>query len=108
MHLNGGWAETGPAAADGTGKLRGQECAVAAEFALVIGLMALVVSSLFELTLLLNQQVVLVQAAREGVRRAIVEGGDTGKVREVIAEQLRAVGMDPGRSAPKWRLGWSC
>ena len=70
---------------------------MAAEFALVIGLMALVVFSLFDLTLLLNRQVVLVQAAREGVRRAIVEGGDTAEVRDVISEQLRAGGMDPGR-----------
>ncbi|ADU51311.1 TadE family protein [Thermaerobacter marianensis DSM 12885] len=79
------------------GARRAQRGAAAAEFALVAGLLAVLVFGLFDLTLILNRQIVLVQAAREGVRRAIVEGGDTPEVRAVIARQLRAGGIDPAR-----------
>ncbi|EKP93804.1 TadE/TadG family type IV pilus assembly protein [Thermaerobacter subterraneus] len=78
---------------------RAERGAAAAEFALVAGLLALLVFGLFDLTVLLNRQIVLVQAAREGVRRAMVEGGDTPEVREVIARQLRAGGIDPAAVA---------
>lgn len=68
---------------------------MAAEFALVAGLLALLVFGFFDLAVILNRQIVLVQAAREGVRRAVVEGGDTAEVRQVIARQLQAGGLDP-------------
>lgn len=53
--------------------------------------------TLFDLAVVLSRQVVLIQAAREGVRRAVVEGGDTREVRDVIAAQLRAGGINPDR-----------
>lgn len=73
--------------------------AVAAEFALIVSLLVLLTFTLFDLALVLNRQVVLTQAAREGVRRAVIEGGDTQEVRDVIAAQLRAGGLDPDRVA---------
>ncbi|HEY8488911.1 MAG TPA: TadE/TadG family type IV pilus assembly protein [Thermaerobacter sp.] len=73
----------------------GDQGAAAAEFVLVVGLLATLIFGLFDLTVILNRQIVLVQAAREGVRRAIVEGGDTPEVRQVIARQLEAGGIDP-------------
>lgn len=88
------WRRRFPPAAAG---LKAERGAVAAEFALVVGLLVLLTFTLFELAVVLNRQVVLVQAAREGVRRAVVEGGDTREVREVIAAQLRAGGLDPDR-----------
>lgn len=69
--------------------------AVAAEFALVMGLLALLIFVLVDVAVILNRQAVLVQAAREGVRRAIIEGGDTPEVHGVIRAQLEAAGLRP-------------
>ncbi len=58
------------------------------EFVLVAGLLLLLCFGMIELGLLVNAKLVLAAAAREGARRAAVEGGATAGVYHKITEQL--------------------
>jgi len=76
------------------GPRRGESGAALVEFALVGSLVILILFAVVELGMLVNARLVLAAAAREGVRRAAVEGGDTARVRQRIAEELRLGGID--------------
>ena len=54
-----------------------------------------VISGMTECTLALNDRLVLEAAAREGARRAAIEGGATARVYERIDALLRAGHLDP-------------
>lgn len=69
---------------------------VAAEFVLVIGILTTVLFLTIELGLALDARLVLSAAAREGARRAAIEGGDTARVREVVDRQLALSPVLPG------------
>jgi Flp pilus assembly protein TadG len=55
---------------------------------LVFGLLTTVLFMTVELGLALNVRLLVCAAAREGARRAAIEGGDTQAVREAISRQL--------------------
>lgn len=65
------------------------------EFVLTLGVVCLLLFALVELGFMLNAKLVMVSAAREGARRAAVEGGATGQVLERIEHQLRMGRIDP-------------
>ncbi len=73
--------------------------AATAEFTLVAGLLILLTFAAVELGVLLHVKLVLAQAARTGLRQAIVDGGESPRAIRVIEDQLRAGGMDPARAA---------
>lgn len=73
----------------------GELGAATAEFALVAGLLLLLTFAVVELGLVLNAKLVLAQAARTGLRQAIVDGGESERVLRLIEEQLRAGGLEP-------------
>ncbi|HHV78972.1 MAG TPA: hypothetical protein GXX40_05090 [Firmicutes bacterium] len=74
---------------------RTQKGAVLVEFVLVSSLLMLLLLSTCEVGIILNARIVLTSAAREGARRAAVEGGSTEKVLEKIREEIRFGFMDP-------------
>ncbi|MBX6350337.1 MAG: pilus assembly protein [Clostridia bacterium] len=65
------------------------------EFALVMGLVVTLFLALVEFGFLLDEELAIAAAARSGARLAAVEGGDTARVREAIAEELAGFGVDP-------------
>lgn len=65
------------------------------EFAVAGGLVVLLFFALVELAVLLNAQLVLNAAAREGARRAAVDGGDSVGARRRIAEELELGRIEP-------------
>lgn len=65
------------------------------EFALVGGLLLLILLGIAELGLLLNAQLVVAAAAREGARRAAVDGGASAAAMRRVADQLRLGRIDP-------------
>ncbi|MCL6449675.1 MAG: pilus assembly protein [Acetobacteraceae bacterium] len=69
--------------------------AVLVEFVLVAGLVLVLLFGSIEYGLLLNARLVLEAAARDGARRAAVEGGTGEQVLERIARQLELGGIDP-------------
>lgn len=79
--------------ARGTEEARG---AAAVEFAIAGGLVVLLFFAVVELAVLLNAQLVLNSAAREGARRAAVDGGDSAGARRRIAEELGLGRIDAG------------
>lgn len=72
--------------------------AAAAEFALVSGLMVTLMFGTLDFGLAMNAQLVLSAAAREGARRAAVDGGDTQSVRDKINQQIGLGRIDPARA----------
>jgi len=58
------------------------------EFILVAQLFFLLLFGLVDVALLLNTRLVMIHAAREGLRRAAIEGGATAAVYAQIQEQL--------------------
>lgn len=74
---------------------KGERGAVAAEFALVGGLIVLLTFSLLDLGLLLNTKLVLMQAARSGLRQAVIDGGASPGTRKALSDQLQIGGIDP-------------
>lgn len=70
---------------------------MAAEFALVVGALLVLLFALVDLGLLFHEQLVLGQAVREGARRAAVLGGARPEVFSVMTGMTSAAGFDPGR-----------
>jgi len=60
----------------------------ALEFALVFGVVALLLLSIIEFGLMLNAKILVSTAAREGARKAAVDGGESaaalGRIREIM------------------------
>jgi len=60
----------------------------ALEFALVFGVVALLLLSMVEFGLMLNAKILVTTAAREGARKAAVDGGESsaalGRIREIL------------------------
>ncbi len=81
-----------------TGPSAGRRGAAAAEFSLVAGLMITLMFGIIDFGLAMNAQLILSAAAREGARRAAVDGGDTRAVRERINQQLGLGRIDPARA----------
>jgi len=67
-----------------------------AEFSLVFALLVLVLFTILELGLLLNDKMVLTSAAREVARVCAVEGGKTAGALRRLSELLESAGLDPG------------
>ena len=65
------------------------------EFVLVAGFLFLLTFSMVDFGLLLNQKLVMTHAAREGARRAAIDGGATPRAYETVEEQLKSGGIDP-------------
>lgn len=66
-----------------------------AEFALVVGLLALLLFSMLEVGLALNAKLVLTSVARETARLAAIQGGRTAQVVERMMESLVLAGINP-------------
>lgn len=66
-----------------------------AEFSLVVFLLVLVLFSILETGLLLNEKLVLTAAAREVARVCAVQGGKTQDALDRLSELVSAAGMDP-------------
>jgi hypothetical protein len=81
---------------------------------MIAGVLFLFLFGIIECTLALNDRLVIEAAAREGARRAAIEGGKTDRVLERIDALLRAGHLDPARaevdvspwSAPYGRSIW--
>lgn len=69
----------------------------AVEFALVVGLLALLMFVIIDMGHLMNTNMILTQAAREGARRAAIDGGDTPSARQAILDQIELGRLDPDR-----------
>lgn len=65
-----------------------------AEFAVVAGLLLVLLLALADLGAVLHEQLVLTQAVREGARRAAVAGGERPEVVAVMRGILAAAGLD--------------
>lgn len=72
--------------------------AAAVEFVLIFPLLLLILWSIVDFGLLLNARLVVTTAAREGARRAAVEGGASPAVLNRIKELLQAGGLEPDRA----------
>lgn len=68
------------------------------EFTLSAGLLFLLLFGMMDLGLALNAKLVVATAAREGARRAAIEGGETPAVLERIAAQLALGRIDEERA----------
>lgn len=80
-------------------RLRGDEGGAAMlEFALSAGLLFLLLFGMMDLGLALNAKLVVSAAAREGARRAAIEGGESQEVLERVQSQLRLGRIDPARA----------
>lgn len=66
-----------------------------AEFALVAGLLVLLLFSMLEVGLALNAKLVLTSVARETARLAAIQGGRTAQVVERMRESLTLAGINP-------------
>ncbi len=66
----------------------GRPGTAAMEFALVFGVVALLLLSIIEFGLMLNAKILISTAAREGARKAAVDGGESaaavGRIREIM------------------------
>lgn len=71
-------------------KLREERGAAAVEFILVGGLLLAMLFMIIDIGLMLTTNLVLTQAAREGSRRAAIEGGATHGAFERIENQVEA------------------
>lgn len=79
-------------------RLRGEEGAALVEFALVANILLFLCFAMIELGLVINAQLVLSSAAREGARRAAVDGGATLPAFQRILDQLAMGNLDPQRA----------
>ncbi len=79
-------------------KVAGQRGAVTAEFALVSTVLLLLLIMCLELGLILDAQLVIGGAARDGARQASVDGGWSAEVEGTVGELLSLGGLDPHRS----------
>ena len=86
----------GDAAQAGRGD-RGGRGSVAVEFALTFGLLATLLLVTLDAGRMLNAQLVLTMAAREGARRAAIAGGDYPEVRAHMLELVEAGHLDVDR-----------
>ncbi len=68
------------------------------EFVLVAQLLILLIFGMIDAAVLLNTKLVMMHAAREGLRRATIEGGATGQVLEQLWEQLELGSLVPERA----------
>jgi Flp pilus assembly protein TadG len=71
---------------------------VAVEFVLVIGLLAAILFLTVELGLAMNVRLIVASAAREGARRAAIDGGDTPGARQAVARQLSLTSLIEGEA----------
>lgn len=67
---------------------------MAAEFAVVAGVLLVLLVALADLGTAVHRQLVLTQAVREGARRAAVVGGDHPEVLEAMRAVLAPAGID--------------
>jgi len=75
------------------GRRRGaQRGAVLVEFTAVVSVLLIVLLGIVEFGFLMNARLVITSAAREGARRAAVEGGATPAVMDVVRQNL-AMGL---------------
>jgi Flp pilus assembly protein TadG len=65
------------------------------EITLVLMMLMLIISALIDLGFLMNTRLVLVAAAREGARRAAVDGGASDSAFQTTEEQLALGQLDP-------------
>lgn len=77
----------------------GERGTATVEFALAASLLLLFLYALVDLGLLLHARLALIQAARAGLRQAVVDGGASRRAYAVIQEQLAAAGLDGPRTA---------
>ncbi len=75
-----------------------QRGAVAVEFVLISGILFLLLLMTFEIGLILNAQLILSSAAREGGRQASVDGGWSAEVEGLIDELLAIGRLEPNRA----------
>lgn len=68
------------------------------EFALVGSLLISLMFAVLDFGLAMNAQLIVSAAAREGARRAAVDGGDSGAVRERVRQHLSMGRIDPERA----------
>ncbi|MDP2871755.1 MAG: pilus assembly protein [Bacillota bacterium] len=68
--------------------MAGRRGSVTAEFVLILGVLTTVLFLTVELGMALNVRLLVASAAREGARRAAIDGGDTPGARQAIARQL--------------------
>lgn len=73
--------------------LRDQKGQAIAEFALVLGILVIVLFSIVEMGLVLNSKLVLTSCARETARVCAVEGGNTANARKMLFDNLSAAGI---------------
>lgn len=71
----------------------GRRGAAAAEFVLVLWILTLLLLFTIELGIAANVQLLVTGAAREGARRAAVDGGDTPSARQAILRYLTPAGL---------------
>jgi hypothetical protein len=74
----------------GSGGLPARPGTAALEFALVFGMVVLLLLSVVEFGLLLNAKILVSTAAREGARKAAVDGGESAAALARIREILEA------------------
>ncbi len=80
-------------------KLSGQRGAVTAEFALVSTVLLVLLLMCLELGFILDAQLVVTGAARDGARQASIDGGWSADVEDRVGELLHLGGLDVDRSA---------
>jgi hypothetical protein len=73
----------------------GQDGAVTVEFVLTATLLFIILFSVVEFAFIFNAKLIMTGAAREGARRAAVEGGATPAVLSCIQDYLRLGNIDP-------------
>lgn len=77
---------------------RGQQGAAMLEFVLTAGLLFLLLFGILDVGLALNARLTVAAAAREGARRAAIEGGETAAVLERVRAQLALGPIDVSRA----------
>ncbi len=76
-------------------KANGQRGAVTAEFALVSTILLMLLLMCLELGFILDAQLVVTGAARDGARQASIDGGWSGAVEDRVDALLDMGGLDP-------------
>jgi len=75
-------------------KMRDDRGAAVVEFVLVAQLLFLLLFGLVDVAMLLNTKLVMIHAAREGLRVATIEGGAAPEAYEEILDQLQLGALD--------------
>lgn len=78
---------------------KGERGSAAAEFAVVAGLLAVLIVASLDLSVAITAHGAVAVAAREGARQAAVEGGDTPVVRQRIGDVLRLAALPAERAS---------